>query len=126
MQIRNNYNKKVYNGDIGKIAQIDMSEQKITVTFDDKIVPYEFLELDELSLAYAVSVHKYQGSECPCIIIPIHTSHFKLLHRNLFYTAVTRGKKLVIVVGTKKAVAIAIKNEEVQLRYTGLKRQLQG
>ncbi len=124
MQIKNNYNKKVYNGDIGKIAQIDMSEQKLTVTFDDKIVPYEFAELDEISLAYAVSVHKYQGSECPCIIIPIHTSHFKLLHRNLFYTAVTRGKKLVIVVGTKKAVAIAVKNEEVQLRYTGLKKQL--
>ena len=81
--------------------------------------------MDELILAYAVSIHKYQGSECPCIIIPIHTSHFKLLHRNLLYTGVTRGKKLVILVGTKKALAIAVKNDEVKKRFTGLKEALQ-
>ena len=76
-------------------------------------------------LAYAVSIHKYQGSECPCVVIPVHTTHFKLLHRNLFYTGVTRGKKLVVLVGTKKALAIAVKNNEVQKRYTGLKHALQ-
>jgi exodeoxyribonuclease V alpha subunit len=124
MQIRNNYNKKVYNGDIGKITEIDTSEQIISVAYEENIVPYDFSELDEITLAYAVSVHKYQGSECPCIIIPVHTSHFKLLHRNLLYTAVTRGKKFVVLVGTKKAVAIAVKNEEVMKRFTGLEKSL--
>ena len=74
----------------------------------------------ELSLAYAVSIHKYQGSECPCVVIPVHTSHFKLLHRNLLYTGVTRGKKLVVLVGMKKAIGIAVHNDEVNARYTGL------
>jgi exodeoxyribonuclease V alpha subunit len=77
-------------------------------------------------LAYSVSVHKYQGSECPCIVIPVHTTHFKLLNRNLLYTAVTRGKKLVILVGTKKAIFLAIKNDEVRRRYTGLQQGLTG
>jgi exodeoxyribonuclease V alpha subunit len=122
MQIKNNYDKKVYNGDIGRVVNIDMSAQKLTVNFDDKPVEYQFSELEELVLAYATSVHKYQGSECPCIVIPIHTSHFKLLHRNLLYTAVTRGKKQVYLVGTPKAVAIAIHNAEVQKRYTGLQK----
>ena len=79
MQIRNNYQKNVYNGDVGKIVAIDMTDQEITVAYDERTVLYEFSEIDELVLAYAVSIHKYQGSECPCIIIPIHTSHFKLL-----------------------------------------------
>jgi len=83
-----------------------------------------FDELDELVLAYAVSIHKYQGSECPCIIIPVHTTHFKLLHRNLLYTGVTRGKKLVVLVGTKKALAIAVRNDEVKRRHTGLGQAL--
>jgi len=124
MQIRNNYNKKVYNGDIGRIALVDLEEQKLEIDFDDKRVPYEFSELDELVLAYAASVHKYQGSECPCVVIPIHTTHFKLLHRNLLYTAVTRGKKQVFLVGTKKAIAIAISNQEGLKRFTGLERAL--
>lgn len=124
MQIRNNYQKEVYNGDVGRIVAIDLSEQKLLVRYDEKSVGYEFAEMDELVLAYAVSVHKYQGSECPCIIIPVHTSHFKLLSRNLLYTAVTRGKKLVVLVGTKKALAIAVGNEEVKKRYTGLKERL--
>ena len=124
MQIRNNYNKKVFNGNIGKIVDIDLKEEILLVDFEEKIVSYEFSELDEIILAYAVSVHKYQGSECPCIVIPIHTSHFKLLYRNLLYTAVTRGKKLVVLVGTKKAIAIAVKNEEVKTRYTGLEKAL--
>lgn len=121
MQIRNNYKKEVYNGDIGRIVEIDTVMQQMIVDFDGKVVDYDFTELDELVLAYAVSVHKYQGSECPCIIMPIHTAHFKLLHRNLLYTGVTRGKKLVIVIGTKKAIALAVNNDEVKKRHTGLK-----
>ena len=124
MQIRNNYKREVYNGDVGRIEKIDQTEQKLTVQMDDKSVEYNFSDLDEIMLAYAVSVHKYQGSECPCIVMPIHTSHFKLLQRNLLYTAVTRGKQLVILVGTKKALALSIHNDEVKNRYTGLVQAL--
>ncbi len=121
MQIRNNYEKEVYNGDVGKIVEINLSDQYLKVVFDGKMVEYDFLELDELVLAYAVSIHKYQGSECPCVIIPVHTTHFKMLYKNLLYTGITRGKKLVVLVGTKKALAIAVNNGEVQRRFTGLK-----
>jgi exodeoxyribonuclease V alpha subunit len=124
MQIRNNYQKEVYNGDVGKISSIDLNEQILKVSYEEKIVEYDFDELDELVHAYAVSIHKYQGSECPCIVIPIHTSHFKLLNRNLLYTGITRGKKLVILIGTKKALAIAVKNEEARTRHTGLKNRI--
>ncbi len=124
MQIRNNYDKDVFNGDVGKIIEIDLSEKSLLVNFDGVHTHYEFSELDELVLAYAVSVHKYQGSECPCIIVPVHTVHFKMLHRNLLYTAVTRGKKLVIVIGSKKALSIAVRNDEVKTRYSGLKSSL--
>ncbi len=124
MQLRNNYNKDVYNGDIGYISSIDHEEETFFVQMDDKSVEYEFTETDELVLAYAVSIHKYQGSECPCVVMPVHTTHFKLLTKNLLYTGVTRGKKLVFLVGTKKAIGIAVKNEDVMLRYTGLKARL--
>ena len=124
MQIRNDYNKKICNGDIGRIEKIDLEEQEMIVTFEDKSVAYEFSELDELVIAYAASVHKYQGSECPCIVLPIHTTHFKMLHRNLLYTGVTRGKKQVYVVGTKQALAIAIHNDQVLKRFTGLAQRL--
>lgn len=124
MQIKNNYDKKVYNGDIGRIVEIDAGEQFLVASFDDKEIEYDFSELDELVLAYATSVHKYQGSECPCVVIPVHTSHFKLLHRNLLYTAVTRGKKQVYLVGSKKAIGIAVGNDQVQKRYTGLEAAL--
>jgi len=126
MQLRNDYQRNVFNGDIGVIKEIDSSEQQVVVIFDDREVIYEFSDLNELVLAYAVSIHKYQGSECPCIIMPIHTSHFKLLTRNLLYTGVTRGKKLVILVGTTKALAIAVHNDEVKNRYTGLQQALLG
>lgn len=126
MQIRNDHKREVYNGDIGRILSIDPIEQQVVVTIDDREVIYEFSDLDELVLAYAVSVHKFQGSECPCVVLPIHTSHFKLLHRNLLYTGVTRGKRLVILVGTKKAIALAVKNDEVKKRYTGLQQALTG
>lgn len=124
MQIRNNYQKEVYNGDVGRIVSIDLAEQKLLVRYEEKSVGYEFSEMDELVLAYAVSIHKYQGSECPCIIIPVHTTHFKLLSRNLLYTGVTRGRKLVVLIGTKKALSIAVHNEDVKKRYTGLKERI--
>ncbi len=124
MQIRNNYQKVIFNGDVGRITAIDLIEQTLTIAFDEKLISYEFSEMDELMLAYAVSIHKYQGSECPCIIIPVHTTHFKMLHRNLLYTGLTRGKKLVILIGTKKALMLAIKNDEVLKRYTGLKKTI--
>lgn len=126
MQLRNNYDKEVFNGDVGIIQEIDLGDQGMRVSFDGKDVFYDFTELDELVLAYAVSIHKYQGSECPCVIIPVHTTHFKLLHRNLLYTGVTRGKKMVILVGTKKAIGIAVRTEEIEKRHTGLKSQIQG
>ena len=126
MQLRNNYEKEVFNGDIGRIAAIDQEDQELLVRFEEKEVTYAFSELDELTLAYAISVHKFQGSECPCVVIPVHTTHFMLLHRNLLYTAVTRGKKLVILVGTKKALMLAVKNNEVKQRFTGLKQALLG
>ena len=124
MQIRNNYQKEVYNGDVGKICFIDMDEQMLKVAYEERTIEYDFTELDELILAYAVSIHKYQGSECPCIIIPVHTTLSKLLSRNLLYTGITRGKKLVILVGTVKALAIAVRNAEAHTRHTGLATRL--
>lgn len=124
MQIRNDYEKLVFNGDVGRILTIDLSGQILSVSFDDRKVEYQFSEMDDLVLAYAVSIHKYQGSECPCVIIPIHMSHFKMLHRNLLYTGITRGKRLVILVGTKQAIGLAVRNDDVKKRYTRLKEQL--
>jgi exodeoxyribonuclease V alpha subunit len=121
MQIKNNYDKEVFNGDIGIIVGIDTSEQEVIVSYEGRKIIYDFTELDEITSAYAVSVHKYQGSECPCIIMPIHTSHFILLHRNLLYTAVTRGKKLVILIGTPKALHIAINTNDTKERFSALK-----
>lgn len=125
MQLKNNYDKEVFNGDVGFVKSIDLINQEVLVCFDGKDVPYDFLDLDEITLAYAVSIHKYQGSECPCVVIPIHTSHFMMLHRNLLYTGVTRGKKTVVLVGTKKALAIAVNNDEIKMRHTGLGKALQ-
>lgn len=125
MQIRNNYDKDVFNGDIGRISSIDLEEQSLLVNFDGRQVTYDFIELDEIVLAYAISVHKSQGSEYPVVILPVLTQHYMMLQRNLLYTAITRGKKLVVVIGTKKALAIAIKNNKPQMRYTGLRERLQ-
>lgn len=121
MQIRNNYNKSIFNGDVGKITSICHEDQELTLELYNREIVYSFNELDQLVLAYAVSVHKYQGSECPCILIPIHMSHFKLLFRNLLYTAITRGKRQVYLIGQKKALAMAIQNNEVKKRFTGLR-----
>ncbi len=125
MQLKNNYQKEVFNGDVGYISQLSKEDQQFLVSFDGREVVYEVSECDEISLAYAVSIHKYQGSESPCIVMPIHTHHFKLLCRNLLYTGVTRGKKLVVLVGTKKALAIAIQNNEIEKRFTCLRHLLQ-
>jgi exodeoxyribonuclease V alpha subunit len=124
LQIRNNYDKDVYNGDIGRVKDIDRETQEVLVEFDGRIVSYEYADLDEIVLAYAISVHKSQGSEYPVIVMPLLTQHFILLQRNLLYTGITRGKKLVILVGTRKALAIAIKNNKPQMRYTMLKERL--
>lgn len=124
MQIRNNYDKEVFNGDIGRIAGIDAEAQEVIIVFDGREVVYDYPDLDEIVLAYAVSVHKSQGSEYPAVIMPILTQHYVLLQRNLIYTAVTRGRKLVVMVGTKKALAIGVKNDKTQKRYTYLRRRL--
>lgn len=120
MQLRNDYEREVFNGDVGIIVDIDPSEQQVVVTIDEREVIYDYADLDELVLAYAVSVHKFQGSEYPCIVMPVHTTHYKLLNRNLLYTGVTRGKKIVVLVGSKRALSIAVHNDDVKRRYTGL------
>ena len=124
MQLRNNYDKGVFNGDLGRIVSIDREDGKIQVDFDDKRVAYEADEWDEISLAYATSIHKSQGSEYPVVILPLHTSHYMMLYRSILYTAVTRGKSLVIVVGSRKALGMAIRNVRVENRNTGLKEKL--
>ena len=120
MQLRNNYDLNVFNGDVGYIRHIDREEQEMIVEIDGRDITYDFTDLDQLTLAYSVSIHKYQGSECPCIIIPIHTSHYMMLYRNLIYTGITRGKKLVILVGSKKALYMAVRNDKAVKRFTGL------
>ena len=124
MQIRNNYDKDVYNGDMGAIQAMDLEMQKVTVNIDGRAIVYDFLELDELVHAYAVSVHKSQGSEFPAVVIPILTSHYMMLQRNLLYTAVTRAKRLVVLVGQPKAIAMAVRNDKVTQRFTGLRERL--
>ena len=124
MQIRNNYDKDVYNGDIGTVLKIDGEDNKVIVEMDNSRVSYDFAELDELVHAYAVSIHKSQGSEYSAVVIPIMTQHYMMLQRNLLYTGITRGKKLVVLVGTKKALAIAVKNDKTRKRYTRLAERI--
>ncbi len=124
MQVKNNYDKDVFNGDIGRISQIRYDDQEVIIFFDHREVIYEFSELDEIVLAYAISVHKSQGSEYPVVVIPILTQHFVLLQRNLIYTAVTRGRNLVVMVGSRKALAIGVNNNQTQRRFTRLQSRL--
>jgi len=124
MQIENNYDKDVYNGDIGKILQIDEENREVKVKVDNKEVIYDFNELDELVLAYSMTVHKSQGSEYPAVIVPVHSQHYMMLQRNLLYTAVTRGKKLVIAIGNYKGLGMAVKRTDVNKRITSLKENL--
>ena len=124
MQTENDYDKDVFNGDVGRVAKVDPSEGELVVRFEDRDVPYDFQELDELSPAYAVTVHKSQGSEYPCVVMPVHTQHYVMLQRNLLYTGITRGKRLVVLVGTARAVAIAVRNGEAARRCSALQRRL--
>jgi len=124
MQIRNNYDKLVFNGDTGKILDINREEESIEVFYGDRTISYDFSEADELILAYAISIHKSQGSEYTAVIIPIFTNHFALLQRNLLYTAITRAKKFCILIGQPKAIAIAIKNNKGIKRKTFLQEYL--
>ena len=120
IQTENDYKKEVFNGDIGTIERIDPIEQELSIRFDDRQVQYEFGELDEVSLAYAATIHKSQGSEFPVVVIPVAMQHYMLLQRNLIYTGITRAKRLLVIVGQKKALGIAVRNEQSRKRYSGL------
>lgn len=124
MHLRNNYRKEVFNGDIGIMHSVNPEKERAEVDYDGRIVPYDFLELDELTLAYAISVHKSQGSEYPAVVIPLLTQHYIMLQRNLLYTALTRGKQLVVLVGTTKALNVALKNDRPRQRRSMLARRL--
>ncbi len=124
MHLKNNYEKEVFNGDIGRVTAVDKDQGKLVVDYDGRQVPYELLELDELTLAYAVSVHKSQGSEYDAVIVALTMPHFPLLQRNLLYTAMTRGKHLVIIVGSSRALETAFENNRTDLRLSGLKERL--
>ena len=125
IQLKNNYEKDVYNGDIGFIKNIDFDLKELYIDFDGKIVAYDFYDLDEINLSYAISIHKAQGSEFKCVIVPILTSHYMLLQRNLLYTAITRAREVVILIGSKKAIGMAVNKNIVEKRYTGLQELLQ-
>jgi exodeoxyribonuclease V alpha subunit len=124
MQVRNNYQREVFNGDIGRVAAIDPVEQLVTVDFDGKPVPYDFADLDELQLAYAISVHKSQGAEYPAVVVPVSTQHFVMLQRNLLYTAITRGRKLVVLVGSRRALWRAVTTADTRRRFGLLRWRL--
>ncbi len=125
MQVKNNYDKGVFNGDTGIIAGLDMDEQQMRIKFDSSL-SYDFAELDEMTLAYAISTHRAQGSEFPVVVMPLTTQHYVMLQRNLLYTAFTRAKEMIVVVGTQKALNLAVENDAVALRYTTLMQRLRG
>ena len=125
IQTRNNYDKETLNGDIGKVIEISTDPGKVIIQFSgQRTVSYEPGELDEISPGFAITVHKSQGSEFPCVVIPVSTQHFLLLQRNLLYTAITRGSQVVVLVGQKKAAAMAVKNIDTKERYRGLLQRL--
>ena len=124
MQIRNNYDKNVFNGDIGYITSVDTNERTLSVTYDGRVVEYDVTELDEITLAYAITIHKSQGSEFPVVVMPVTMKHYVMLQRNLIYTGITRAKKICVLVGTTKALAYAIHNQTVSKRNTRLKERL--
>lgn len=126
MQIRNNYDKEVFNGDIGVIVSLSLEDRELTVCYDGRDVMYDVTELDELVQAYAITIHKSQGSEYPIVVMPIMMTHFVMLQRNLIYTGITRAKKLLVLVGTKKAIGYGVRNVTVTNRNTKLKERLQG
>ena len=121
MQVENDYNKEVYNRDLGAVRSIDPEASGMVIDFDGRAATFGFNELDEVVLAYATTIHKSQGSEYPAVVIPLTTQHYPMLQRNLLYTAVTRGKRLVIIVGQKKAMAIAVKGKQTRRRWSKLR-----
>ncbi|MFL5340894.1 MAG: AAA family ATPase [Gemmataceae bacterium] len=125
MQTSNNYQKEVFNGDIGRVKSVEAVDQEVLVEFEGRAVSYDFGELDELALAYAVTIHKAQGAEYPVVVIPVHTQHYIMLQRNLLYTGITRGKRLVVLVGSRKALSIAVQRQDTARRFTLLKQRLQ-
>ena len=125
MQVENDYDREVYNGDLGIVLRIDMEASEITVDFEGREVIYGFGELDELVLAYATTIHKSQGSEYPAVVIPLTMQHYMMLQRNLIYTGVTRGKRLVVLVGQRKALAIAVKGTQTRRRWSKLREWLE-
>ena len=124
MQLRNNYDKDVFNGDLGYVEKVDLEERTLQVNFDDRLVEYDVSELDELTLAYATTIHKSQGSEYPIVVMPVLMTHYVMLQRNLIYTGITRAKKICVLIGTKKALSFAIRNMTVLKRNTKLKERL--
>jgi exodeoxyribonuclease V alpha subunit len=120
LQTVNDYDKEVFNGDVGRVTAVDPTERELSVEFEGREVVYDFDELDELQLAFAMSIHKSQGSEYPAVVVPLHTQHFMMLQRNLLYTAMTRGKKLVVVVGSRKALEMAVQRADTAQRYSAL------
>jgi exodeoxyribonuclease V alpha subunit len=124
IQTENDYDKEVFNGDIGQVVRIDPVEREVTIRFDQRDVVYDFGELDEVSLAYAITIHKSQGSEFPAVVIPLATQQYLLLQRNLVYTGITRGKKLVVLIGQRKALGMAVKNNRTENRFSGLLARL--
>jgi len=120
IQTENDYDKEVFNGDIGQIVKLDPVEREVTVRFDQREVLYDFGELDQVALAYAITIHKAQGSEFPAVVLALATQHYLLLQRNLVYTGVTRGRELVVVVGQGKAMALAVRNNRTERRFSGL------
>ena len=126
MQIRNNYDKEVFNGDIGTIDSINAADRTLVIQFDERYVEYDASELDEIVLAYATTIHKAQGAEYPIVVMPVMMTHFAMLQRNLLYTGVTRAKKTLVIVGQKKAVGYCVRNVTVNKRNTLLKERLRG
>ncbi|MFC5310530.1 ATP-dependent DNA helicase, partial [Azospirillum rugosum] len=121
MQAENDYEKEVYNGDIGTIVGLDAEEGELAIEFDGRLVPYPFGELDQVTLAYATTIHKAQGSEYPAVVIPVAMTHYMMLRRNLIYTGITRGKRLVVLVGQKRALALAVRTSDEGRRWSKLR-----
>ena len=126
MQLKNDYDKDVFNGDLGYIASVNTEDRTLQVNYDGRMVEYDVSELDELTLAYATTIHKSQGSEYPIVVMPVLMNHYVMLQRNLIYTGITRAKKICVMIGSKKALSYAISNMSVLKRNTMLKERLQG
>ena len=124
MQIRNNYDKEVFNGDIGTVESVNLEDRELIIRFDDREIAYDATELDEVVLAYATTIHKSQGSEYPIVVMPVLMTHYVMLQRNLIYTGVTRAKKVLVIIGTKKALSMAVRNVTVNKRNTMLGRKV--